>query len=585
MSIAYVTDGVTDLDSALFNPWIDAMNGGGGGPIQHMRAGIYNVLDYDAEGDGVTDDTDAVRGAIAAATAAEGGVILFPGGGRTYLCNDITEILPSGTEYIFAIGGDNLTFRLEAGATIRSTAGHANSVALFYVSGLFKPEGPVSDFIDHWYGEQDAADYPIYEIDPATEFAGSVTTTTAADAGEFVAGDLIYIRTGQTINATPGTTEPDAEINIVTSVNATTGVITLQYPLSKPYAQEYYVVGTADLTSTAVTANPAPLGVQNITAATLRNIVFEGDGTISFHPSTGSGHTFRGGQILGFTVRGLTFDLGNAHLQNMGLLRFGEIDRIRCNIHSTVEGKAWVSGSTGVNDLRAHHSVFSSSGLASQMHMAEGNTDIIFDHNTVEQSPVSTSLALFSSGSRGRRIHIDYNKLVHDGEQLVQIPAAVTGGSFIGNEIWGSTAANISAVAFRTHSNEFLNGAALSLLGDPTYSLVQTTSVKVAHDAQTVSLGTIPAAFRVHSVAIRVITAFNSDGTDQISVGFTGTTEAFATLTDVSTTGNKTVTLGSAPWQNDTARELVAYYVNGGTEPSAGAAIVEVVYSHPRRNT
>jgi hypothetical protein len=43
MSIAYVTDGVTDLDSALFNPIIDRVNGDAG-PLGNMRLGIYNVL-------------------------------------------------------------------------------------------------------------------------------------------------------------------------------------------------------------------------------------------------------------------------------------------------------------------------------------------------------------------------------------------------------------------------------------------------------------------------------------------------------------------------------------------------------------
>lgn len=50
-------------------------------------AGIFNVRDYGATGDGKTLDTDAVNRAIDAAAAAGGGLVLFPAG--TYLCFSI----------------------------------------------------------------------------------------------------------------------------------------------------------------------------------------------------------------------------------------------------------------------------------------------------------------------------------------------------------------------------------------------------------------------------------------------------------------------------------------------------------------
>jgi hypothetical protein len=84
MSIAYVTDGVTDLDSALFNPIIDRVNGNDGW-TQHIRHGVYNVLDYSAAGDGVTDDTDAILAAITAANKAGGSIYSTGGTGVVYL--------------------------------------------------------------------------------------------------------------------------------------------------------------------------------------------------------------------------------------------------------------------------------------------------------------------------------------------------------------------------------------------------------------------------------------------------------------------------------------------------------------------
>jgi hypothetical protein len=58
MSIAYVTDGVTDLDSLLFNPIIDAVNGKGAG-------GIFNVGAYDTPYDAVEAADDAGGGIVA----------------------------------------------------------------------------------------------------------------------------------------------------------------------------------------------------------------------------------------------------------------------------------------------------------------------------------------------------------------------------------------------------------------------------------------------------------------------------------------------------------------------------------------
>ena len=55
-------------------------------PILHTQD--YNVRDFNATGDGVTDDTLAVRAALAAAAVTNGGRIIFDQG-YTFLCGGI----------------------------------------------------------------------------------------------------------------------------------------------------------------------------------------------------------------------------------------------------------------------------------------------------------------------------------------------------------------------------------------------------------------------------------------------------------------------------------------------------------------
>lgn len=100
----------------------------------------------------------------------------------------------------------------------------------------------------------------------------------------------------------------------------------------------------------------------------------------------------------------------------------------------------------------------------------------------------------------------------------------------------------------------------------------------VTFGTQTVLMGTLPIGANIVRAHIHVLTAFNSDGTDNITIGYTGTTNAFATSTDVSTTGVKTVTLGANVGYQTVSRQINAYYVNGGSEPSTGKAVVNLEY-------
>lgn len=100
----------------------------------------------------------------------------------------------------------------------------------------------------------------------------------------------------------------------------------------------------------------------------------------------------------------------------------------------------------------------------------------------------------------------------------------------------------------------------------------------LADDAQTVTLGDIPAHACVLRTYVQVIEAFDSDGTDQATVGYDADPDAYVTAVDVSATGIKTVTPGAGAGYDATARTAKAYYSNGGSEPTTGKALVFVEY-------
>src|SRR2546429_673143 len=68
------------------------------------QAHVFNVRDYGAAGDGVTNDTPAVNAAIVAASATGSGVVRFPAG--TYLAGGSIHLL------------SNVTLQVDTGATV-----------------------------------------------------------------------------------------------------------------------------------------------------------------------------------------------------------------------------------------------------------------------------------------------------------------------------------------------------------------------------------------------------------------------------------------------------------------------------------
>ena len=101
----------------------------------------------------------------------------------------------------------------------------------------------------------------------------------------------------------------------------------------------------------------------------------------------------------------------------------------------------------------------------------------------------------------------------------------------------------------------------------------------VTHEAatDTVTLGVVPTNYFVSQVFVWVQEAFNSDGADNLIIGYDADDNAYATTIDVSGTGVKSVTLGTSGRIVDaTSRTIKAYYDDAGSDATTGEAHIYI---------
>ncbi len=519
--------------------------------------GWYDVTDstYGATGDGVTDDKAAIQLAIDAAGAAGGGIVYFPPG--TYLLT----ALEVASEAHLQNDWSNVHFLGAPGATLKAT----DAYSMIY-------QGSHTKFVDQ----------TVYAVTAAVaRGAMSITTATAAHAGNFAAGDYIYIRTGQTVAGL--TSQPDAEINQVVTATAGTGVITLAWPVSKAYAQEYYISGTTGFTSTNSTANAAIYGVSKITSLIVTNQSYRG---LNFlHTGTGdTGYGMIGGQVLGCVVEDCsgTFKAG---FQSIGAHRAYKVRN--CRFHHPGAAGTYIytlttdSGCTDTlwdgNTITGAHTV--------SMHVHEGAARTRIVNNDIDCQDTVSDLSAIDIRSRAYDISVIGNTIQCATPSAITVDPDCTGGGIIANnQLLGTTGYGIFVAAqnWVVTGNRHPYGAVPYAVGK--YGIdaeVRYLSCWVDSANLTVPLGILPSNSYVRWIGIQVTTAFTSSGTDTISIGFAADHTGFGAATDVSTTGFKTPTLGGYAGYTATGfySPLTAYYVAGGTAPGAGKALVTVEYA------
>lgn len=314
----------------------------------------FDVRNYGAKGDGVTDDTAAIIRAVRAAEAAGGGVVFF--GAGVFLVNQFTNG-GKGFSWAIPIKGDNITIRGSgANSIVRSTATPVGALIVFWPHGAGRTFANIGDFNTSW-----VTAYPVIGMQPAAKGATSITL---ANNHGLVTGDTIFIRTGQTIPS-GNLLQPDAEINTVTGVSGNR--IFLQYPLAKPYAQEYYSPQAPYRSSATTMGLPAPFGVSRMTDNVMRNLVFE---DIAFDTPKAL-YWMAPMQAIGVRVSRVSGNFGNSAVGCQYVRSQLVEDITATKMGNDVANAAVAGGATGTTDLTVRR-VTCDGHVPAMIHLHEG---------------------------------------------------------------------------------------------------------------------------------------------------------------------------------------------------------------------
>jgi len=115
--------------------------------------------------------------------------------------------------------------------------------------------------------------------------------------------------------------------------------------------------------------------------------------------------------------------------------------------------------------------------------------------------------------------------------------------------------------------------------------MVETLSILVSAAKKTPEMGYFRHPRKILRAHVEVLEAFDSDGTDLLVVGHADDDDAYITSIDISSTGIKSVTLGSDKGYDATARAVIATYTAGGSAATQGSVAITLEFVYlPRQN-
>jgi hypothetical protein len=363
-------------------------------PVFDVTSPIYGaVANYNPVTQTGTDN-DAAFESAAFAAAAVGGVVYVPPG--NYLLNSIPTGASnpnSNASYINA-SGNGLAIKCDPGAAIYGGPTQFNGTTPGTGGGYIYPTVFYLDqtgIEDVAYATPATSPNPAYPIAPITiSGATSLTASTPANAGNFAVGDQIYLQGNLNQDCTQ-----NGELDWVVSANASTGVITLKYPLIKAY------LGSG---GSSACAN----GNQGDSTHPWAGIVkatgqFYNKVTIDSCEVHASGDFSSIGQVTGVQITNNKYYWGGLSTRGMFMNSFPPIYDIEMSRNTIQDG--WLQVAEGQQNFRIHHNLWSvnnRSNANTNIGISEGAMNVDISHNVFSLNATTANGIAFSLEVQGQ---------------------------------------------------------------------------------------------------------------------------------------------------------------------------------------
>ncbi len=290
---------------------------------------IVNVKAYGAIGDGVTDDTVAIRRAAAVACARPGTTLYLPKG--RYRMDQWQH--PSIMWTLLGVAADGLTIQGDGPdqtvlVTRQAPAGGLAMVVCVHGGEIgWQNRGFFDGGLPTWLPS-----LPVVPFASSSLPAGAMQVPLKSTTG-FKVGDWVYIRSGQ-MTPSGNLYQPDSEINQVVAVGPTS--LSLRWPTAKAYRPERFTAAGATTGITAVDGlgAAAPIGISRATGRICQDVAIR---DLSIDAPVGV-YLAMAVQAVGATVQNVT---GTTGLGGVGGQYVRTMSQKSLNIRRTVDNATY----------------------------------------------------------------------------------------------------------------------------------------------------------------------------------------------------------------------------------------------------